>query len=48
VSCGGLYFALQVYYEYEKLEREFERRLRRVLRKYGYSTKMGGYRGEIK
>jgi hypothetical protein len=34
VPCSGLYFMLHRYIEYKKLEREFERRLRRVLRKY--------------
>jgi hypothetical protein len=33
------------YIEYKKLEREFERRLRKVLRKYDYSTKRGDIGG---
>jgi hypothetical protein len=35
VSCSGLYFALHRLAEWLKLEREFKRRLKRVLRKWG-------------
>jgi hypothetical protein len=36
MSCSGLYLVLQAYYEYKKLEREFKRKLRRVMKKYGW------------
>jgi predicted Fe-S protein YdhL (DUF1289 family) len=34
VSCSGFYRMLHEYAEWLKLEREFRRRLRRVLRKW--------------
>jgi hypothetical protein len=45
MPCSELYFTLHRYAEHIKLEKEFKKRLKKVLRKYGYSTKWRDYKG---
>jgi hypothetical protein len=36
LSCSGFYFMLHRYLEYKKMEREFKRKLKKILRKHGW------------